>query len=240
MTSCYSLQNITFGYGQTPILQVDALDIAAGELVFVIGESGIGKSTFLEGIGLMSSTVMPLSPEARFAIMGEERDIPAAWRDQSPLLHEIRRGTFSFIFQNTNLLSNLNIRENVLMASMNEEGWDEDRFQSLLAKLDLEAAIADRLPGHISGGQRQRVAFIRAMMTSFSILLADEPTGNLDPENSKLLFSALQQDLKTQGKTAVIVSHHLELAHAFADRILLISRAEGSEISTLTEQTVAP
>ena len=236
------LENITLGYSNTPIVHVDSLELPETGMVFIVGPSGIGKSTFLESIGLMTNSFMDFTASSgKYVLKGQPLNPDELWKENATALSEIRKREFSFIFQSTNLMPNFTVGENILMATHNSEGKSgiEDQIQSLLEIVALPPEILQKAPYHISGGQKQRIAFVRAMMSSFSILLADEPTGNLDFQNSINLFGILKSFIEKERKVAIVVTHHVELAERFGDFILEIAPGEKA-ISTLKLRETLP
>ena len=156
--------------------------------------------------------------------VGTDRFDPhALWAGPVAELAQLRRDRFSFIFQSTNLMPNFSIRENIRMGYQGEEeAVFDQRVEELLDRMHLPLDILDRATHELSGGQRQRVAFIRALAKDFSLLLADEPTGNLDQQNALSLFGLLHSEVVRQGRTALVVTHHVGLAEEFGDIILEI------------------
>ncbi|HMZ49852.1 MAG: ABC transporter ATP-binding protein [Bacteroidetes bacterium] len=243
MVPAFRLRDLVLGYGGRAVLESGVLDIPPGKVTCVIGPSGTGKSTLLETIGLMSDTFLSTTgPEAAFAIEGEDLDPRTLWATGRERLAAIRRERFSFIFQSTNLMPNFTIGENIRVAAhgTGADGALEDRLAVLLDAMRLPRNVLDKPAHAVSGGQKQRIAFIRALVKDFSILLADEPTGNLDPDNSVALFSVLKAHLAERGRTAVIVTHHLDLAETFGDLVLAIEpRGEGPAAITVRKRPVA-
>ena len=225
MDTAFSLRDLALGYNGKPVLETGALDRPRGQVIYVIGPSGTGKSTLLESIGLMSDTFIPTAGgDPQLWIEGVRHHPRQLWSGDRSRLSDIRRERFSFIFQSTNLMPNFTIGENIRIAAGSDAGLEE-RIHGLLDEMNLPRGILTKAAHAVSGGQKQRIAFIRALVKDFSILLADEPTGNLDPQNSVALFRVLKQHLAAHQRTAVIVTHHLDLAQEFGDLILRIEPA---------------
>lgn len=234
--AAFYFKNIQFGYDSKVILNIPDLLIPREGMVFIIGPSGIGKSTLLESIGLMSNTFKDFDDSSSaFSILNENINPEFLWEKDEKKLTAIREELFSFIFQTTNLMPNFSVLENILMAANFNPGEEDSivaEVKLLLKKMSLPEDILDRSPHEISGGQKQRVAFVRALGGQFSILLADEPTGNLDIENSKALFSILSDHIKEKKKVAVIVTHHSELAEEYGDMIIEIIPTDNGYATT--------
>ncbi len=214
--------------GGSVVLEVDRLSIARGELVVVIGISGAGKSTLLETLGLMNNTinegsVIDFSPSEDVRIQFD-----SIWdKNRNGDIFQVRQKHFSFIFQNTNLMPNFSVYENICLTQMIQ---GVSRIEAIkvarkcMQALGLNEVEQNKKPSELSGGQAQRVAFVRAITPEFSVLFGDEPTGNLDEKNSRDLMTVLKQKVLNDGKTAIIVSHNVNLALEFADKIILISK----------------
>ncbi|MEL6637159.1 MAG: ABC transporter ATP-binding protein [Bacteroidota bacterium] len=212
------------------VLDIEALDIPYGRLVFIIGRSGIGKSTFIETLGLMSQTIVPAErSHIRFYPRGasaEPIELKDSWQLPNADLAQLRRQYFSFIFQQTNLMPNFSAGENMMVSRLIEGAGMaqvKEEVMEVMGKLSLEAALFDKKISHLSGGQRQRLAFVRAITADFTILFGDEPTGNLDRHTAEELMTVLKQQIARQGRTGIIVSHDLPLAAQFADLIVPIT-----------------
>ncbi|MCO5275497.1 MAG: ABC transporter ATP-binding protein [Flavobacteriales bacterium] len=210
-------------------------------LTCIVGPSGVGKSTFLEGVGLMSDTFLPPLAGMRSMIRlgSAELDPMKLWAGDGVALAKLRRSHCSFIFQNTNLMPNFTVEENIKMAQMagGSETFDQ-RMTGLLGKVGLPVDVLGRSPQELSGGQRQRVAFLRALAKDFTVLFADEPTGNLDQENAHALFGLLRREVDQGTCTALVVTHHRDLAAEFADQVLEIRPGSDGEPACV-QQAVA-
>ncbi len=227
------------------VLEINELKIPRGKKIFIVGESGIGKSTILETLGMMNNTIVP-GDETRFMFYDsddEAVDLSRLWEKKNERrLSDFRLKNYSFIFQSTNLMRNFTAFENVAFTRM-LQGYS--RFQSFqrtrqaLDLLGLEHVSEDRLAHELSGGQQQRLAFARAILPDFTVLFGDEPTGNLDGENAERVMQILTDKLDDLGgASAIIVSHDMHLAVKFADVIVKI-RKETRPAADNKEEPVA-
>ena len=199
--------------GGLSVLRGVDLDVMPGEVVGLIGPSGSGKSSLLHAAGLLEH---PTSGEVR--IDGQEMGhLPDSTRTR------VRLGAIGFVYQFHHLLPEFDARDNVALplriAGVGREAARE-RAEELLVRLGL----ADRLthqPAQLSGGERQRVAVARALANRPRLLLADEPTGNLDPATSQTVFEALHDLVKSTGVAALIATHNMELA-GHMDRVFAL------------------
>lgn len=188
-----------------------SLSIEKGEFVAVVGSSGSGKSTLLHCIGGVDA------PTSGKVFVGEH-DIYALKDEQQSVM---RRRHIGLIYQFYNLIPTLNVKENIVLPSeLDRQKVDENYLNELLELLGLKERTK-HLPNELSGGQQQRVAIARALINRPSILLADEPTGNLDSKNSKEIMELLKEANVKFGQTIVMVTHDQNLAQ-YADRILTI------------------
>ena len=180
-------------------------------LVFILGKSGSGKSTFLNILGGLDS-----ANTSRIFLNGKKLN-----RFNETILSEYRNTYIGFVFQEYNLLDNLNVYDNVALAlEMQNKDFDPQTVLDILKKVDLEG-FEERELDELSGGQKQRVAVARALVKDPEVILADEPTGNLDSETSEQIFELFKEISKK--KLVICVSHDAEYAYKYADRIIEIS-----------------
>ena len=204
-----------YGAGETQVRVLDAADLVVetGELVALVAPSGAGKSTLLHLCGLLES---PQSGEVE--IVGEKTSqLSDRGRTQ------LRRTTVGYVYQFHHLLPEFSALENVAMPQLIAGKTPAEanvRAQELLDILGVGHRAAHR-PAELSGGEQQRVAIARAAANHPKVILADEPTGNLDPGTSDLVFEALQNLIRTEGAAALIATHNHDLAKR-ADRIVTI------------------
>ena len=203
----------TYGSGETAVTALNdvSLEVKKGEFVAVVGQSGSGKSTLLHLLGAMDSTTsgkLTVDGEDVFSLKGEA-------------LAKYRRRKVGFVFQFFNLLPVMTAKENIIVPlSLDSRKPDDDYLNELAETM----GISDRLshyPHQLSGGQQQRVAIARAMITKPSVILADEPTGNLDSASGKEILSLLKSTIKKYDQTLILITHDSSVA-AEADRILTI------------------
>ncbi|MGN6424934.1 MAG: ABC transporter ATP-binding protein [Asticcacaulis sp.] len=193
------------------------LDVKAGELVGMIGPSGSGKSSLLHAIGLLEA-----APNAQLSIDGEDFAHATEAERTRARLRKI-----GFVYQFHHLLPEFTALGNVCVPQRilgRRKADAEARAKALLTALGLADRL-DHLPGQLSGGEQQRVAIARALANTPRLLLADEPTGNLDPATSKQVFEALKEIVRAQGVAAVIATHNLDLA-AHMDRVVRIENGQ--------------
>ena len=197
------------GEVEVPALKGVSLHIPEGEFVAIMGPSGSGKSTLMNVIGCLDQPT-----EGRYILDGY--DVSALTDDQ---LAWIRNRKIGFVFQSFNLIPRVSAAHNVEMPLI-YAGDSVQRRERAMAALESVGLLdrAGHLPNELSGGQQQRVAVARALVTDPAILLADEPTGNLDTE-SILEILKLLRDLNQQGRTIVLITHEADIA-AFAQRVV--------------------
>ena len=205
------LRRLAKRYGNTPIFEAVDLDVAAGEFVAIVGDSGVGKSTLLNCIAGLDS---PSGGTVQLA--GAE--ITALTEPEQALL---RRERLGFVFQAFHVLPHLSVAHNVGLPLLLQGRPDAARVQALLAAVGL-AGFGARLPQTLSGGQLQRVAIARALVHRPQLILADEPTGNLDPTTAERVLDLLCTQVRSEGAACVLVTHS-RVAAARADRVLTLT-----------------
>ncbi len=198
------------GKVEVPALQGVDFSVKEGEFVAVIGPSGCGKSTLLHLIG---GLLKPTS--GRILIEGVSISSVSDFERT-----EIRRQRMGFVFQSYNLLNTLTARENIALAKRIQGNghYEDGSADQILRMLGLENKM-DHKPWELSGGEQQRVAIARAVINRPAILLADEPTGSLDSENSRMVLNMLRELNSVYGQTIIIITHDPEAA-ATADRVI--------------------
>jgi putative ABC transport system ATP-binding protein len=210
-------QNITRVYrrGSEEIIAVNSvsLTINKGEFISIIGPSGSGKTTLINLLGCLDNPTSGNLALAGKPIFGNS--VKLSEHD----LTKIRRETFGYIFQNFYLIPTLTVRENVMLPLTFYSKPDAEKNVDESLKLLGMDQRKSHLPGEISGGEMQRVAIARALVNMPEILLADEPTGNLDTKRSSEIIRILQDLSRQKGLTVIMVTHNLELA-AHADRTI--------------------
>lgn len=210
-------QNIVkqYGTGESAVRALDGVSftIATGEFVAVMGESGSGKSTLLSILGALNSPTA-----GKLTVAG--RDIYALGKDERA---DFRREAIGFVFQNFNLVPYLTLVENVMLPLATVREKRARKRALALAALERVglAAKAHRLPGQISGGEQERVAIARAIVNRPPIILADEPTGNLDSKTGREIMGLIDA-LNAEGMTIIMVTHNLDYA-AHANRVLRVA-----------------
>ena len=210
------VQNIckTYGSGETAVqaLKDVSFSVPKGEYVAIVGESGSGKSTLLNMIGALDT---PTSGKVRI----DGKDIFAM--DERKLTI-FRRRNIGFIFQAFNLIPELTVEQNIIFPMLLDyQKPDKKYLEELLTVLNLKQR-RDHLPSQLSGGQQQRVAIGRALITRPALILADEPTGNLDSQNSSEVIALLKEASKKYEQTIIMITHNRSIAQT-ADRVLQVS-----------------
>lgn len=214
MISCEGIYKTYLnGEEKTPVLKDISFDIKDGEFVAIMGPSGSGKSTLMHILGALDT---PTS--GKYELDG--KDVSKLTDDE---LAEIRRGKIGFVFQSFNLLSRASVLRNVMLplvyAGIPKHEREKKAEKALLAS-GLSKDRWSHLSNQLSGGQMQRVAIARALVNDPTLILADEPTGNLDSETGEVVLGTFQ-DLNAEGHTIILITHELYVAE-HADRIIHI------------------
>lgn len=203
------INNLNKEFGKVKALNNINLSVYEGEWLAIMGPSGSGKSTLLNILSLMDT---PSSGEyildnENLEQMDEEQKIT------------LRREKIGLVFQQFHLIPYLNALENVMLSQHYHSSVDEEDAKMVLEKVGLSHRLT-HLPSQLSGGEQQRVCIARALINNPELLLADEPTGNLDEANEQIVLQTLQK-LKNEGKAIVLITHNPDLAK-FADRTLIL------------------
>lgn len=204
-----SLRKVTKEYGEVAALRDIDMTITQGELVAIMGPSGSGKTTLLNIIGCMDK---PTSG----TVLIDGVDISELSNRE---LTEVRRQKIGLVFQQFHLIPHLSATENVMLAQYYHSLPDRREARRALERVGLKDR-AGHYPSQLSGGEQQRVCVARALINYPSIILADEPTGNLDEENEKVVIS-LFEELHAEGHTVILVTHDAEIGRAM-ERIILL------------------
>ena len=220
MSDTLRLEGIEKGYnrgkpGEVMVLRGASLSLAPGEVVALVAPSGAGKSTLLHIAGLLDTPDAGTVSYAGRAMAG----LPDGARTAA------RRGEVGFVYQFHHLLPEFTALENIVLPQLAHgvaRGAAEARARDLLDRVGVLARAGHR-PAELSGGEQQRVAFCRALANGPKLLLADEPTGNLDPENSDHVFAVLMQIVRETGLSALIATHNMDLA-ARMDRVVRLNQ----------------
>ena len=203
----------TYGHGETEVKALDniSLDVKQGEFVAIIGPSGSGKATLMHILGGVD---IPTSGEVKIA----GTDITKL---NETALAIFRRRQIGLIYQFYNLIPILNVEENItLPILLDKKKPNKKLLDDLIVRLGLEKRIK-HLPNQLSGGQQQRVSIGRALINNPALLLADEPTGNLDTENTKEIMELLRKFNRENKQTVIIITHDERIARS-ADRVISI------------------
>ncbi|MBK8542103.1 MAG: ABC transporter ATP-binding protein [Caulobacteraceae bacterium] len=219
--SILQLNNVSRVYksGESDLTVLDGVDlnISAGEIIGLIGPSGSGKSSLLHAAGMLER---PSSGDVWI-------DGQSGWDLNDAERTNIRRNRIGFVYQFHHLLAEFDAINNVALPALiagkkRKEAMEE--AERLLGVMGLSDRIYHQ-PAQLSGGEQQRVAIARAMINNPILILADEPTGNLDPDTSKVVFAALSDLVRNEGAAALIATHNLELAK-YMDRVMALDHGK--------------
>ena len=200
------LADVSKRFGARVVLNRISLELAAGEYVAILGESGIGKSTLL-------NVIAGLEPADEGRIFFESRELTRMDDDELTVL---RRSAYGFVFQAFHVLPQLSVAQNVALPLVLRGLKDEGRVGRILEAVGLKGR-EESPPRELSGGELQRVAIARALVGGPKLVLADEPTGNLDPENGRQVLELFREETRNRGAAAILATHS-EQAAAACDR----------------------
>ena len=206
-----SIQSLSKRYDQASVFHDVTLQVASGEFVALLGESGVGKSTLLNCIAGLDRADSGTVAIAGTSLSGLDDDGCAL----------LRRAQLGFVFQAFHVLPHLTVAENVSLPLRLLGRHDDARVNGLLEAVGL-GGLGARFPAQLSGGQLQRVAIARAVVHAPALILADEPTGNLDPETAERVIELLATQVRAEAAACVLVTHS-KAAAALADRVLRLS-----------------
>ena len=199
------LNNIKKSYENQEVLKGIDLTVGQGDYISIIGRSGCGKTTLLKIIGLLT---VPTDGE----LLIDGKSYSDLWKDE---LADIRRRNMGFVFQDYLLLEDLSALDNMMLPGLLEKmdgGSSRKRAYERAEYLEIEKELLERYPGELSGGEKQRIAIARALFNDPPMLLADEPTGNLDENTRKIVEDIFCKLHRTMNKTILLVTHDLEFA----------------------------
>ena len=220
-----SLKNVTIAQGEKVILSNVNLEVNHGEFIYIIGKTGSGKSSFMKAL----YADLPLAEgEGRIV----DFDLATLKEDDIPFL----RRKIGFVFQDFKLLPDRTVKDNLLFV-LKATGWTEKeeiqhKIDEVLDKVGMKA-YADKMPHQLSGGEQQRVAIARALLNNPEFILADEPTGNLDPQTSIEVLDVLRKINET-GKTVIMATHDYALLMKFPSKTL---KCEDAKIFEVVQKT---
>lgn len=205
-----SFTNVSFSFGHTPILSDISFQVKPGEFVFLVGQTGCGKSTLLRLI------YMEIAPQRGSVVVGKYNSATITQREKPYL-----RRTLGIVFQDFRLLEDRNVFDNVAF-TLHVTGAKGKEIKKRVLRALAEVGLShqrNKLPHELSGGEQQRVAVARALVNNPLFLLADEPTGNLDPETSHEILELLK-NINTRGTAVIMATHNYSLVRKMHERIV--------------------
>jgi putative ABC transport system ATP-binding protein len=209
MSAALRVAGLAKRYGQSPVFENVGFEVAPGEFVAIVGDSGVGKSTLLNCLAGLDTWSAGSIHHGGTDLSAQDATERALWR----------RAHLGFVFQAFHVLPHLDVAQNVALPLMLLGGGPQpERVQAMLQAVGL-AGLGTRLPQQLSGGQLQRVALARALVHRPALLLADEPTGNLDPGTAARVLELLVAQTRAHGASLVLATHS-QAAAARADRVL--------------------
>ena len=220
------LRNVSIYQENNAVISNINLEVQHGEFIYIIGKTGSGKSSFMKTL----YADLPLL-EGQASIV--DYDLAALPEDKIPYL----RRKIGIVFQDFQLLPDRSVKENMLFV-LKATGWSalaemENKIEEVLHKVDLKS-IANKMPHQLSGGEQQRVAIARALLNDPELILADEPTGNLDPQTSVEIMEVLRK-INANGKTVIMATHDYALLLKFPSKTL---KCEGGKIFEVVQRSV--
>lgn len=219
-------ENVSKSYKSTEVLKGISLTVREGEFIGIMGKSGSGKTTLLKIMGM-------IEPVTKGKLLYEEKDIKGISDKEAA---QIRREDLGFVFQEFFLMDSLNVLENVMLPLLIGKCADKagkEKAKSLIKSFEIDG-LEQKNPDELSGGERQRTAICRALINEPRIILADEPTGNLDSKSGKIVIDALERINKEMGKTVVMVTHDPQMA-SHCDRVILLK--DGSVLGQMEKES---
>ena len=203
-----------YGSDKTEVAALKEIELRVDkkEFVAVMGKSGCGKTTLINILGTI------LKPDEGQYLFDGKNIIKYTEKE----LAALKRSSISIVFQSFNLIDELDIKNNITLPFIfDKKEYDKEYFESIVKDLEIEDVLS-KYPDEISGGEKQRVAIARALLVKPKLILADEPTGNLDSENSEKVIRLIKKCVDSYGSTVIMVTHDIDMAR-FADRILEMS-----------------
>lgn len=233
--SIIKTENICKSFGSVDVLKNVSLTVEPGEVVVIIGPSGAGKSTYLRSLNHLekpTSGKIWIDDKLIEDRVNGHNQVKLPHKERAAILLEM-----GMVFQRFNLFPHKTALQNVMLAPMNVKGVPEKEAKEKAVKLLNQVGLGDKLdsyPAKLSGGQQQRVAIGRALMTRPALILADEPTGNLDTQNTSEVIALLKEASRKYEQTIVMITHSRSIAQT-ADRILQVSDGQLTDFGRCRE-----